>query len=159
MNTKQTIAICLVIALGLVVWGNAGDLNPPGAPAPTMHTLDDIYDMCQSGVSSQPAWASWAGSIAIGTDQQIAAGAGVIHGIWLKQEGSQTVFEGGVRVYDGPPDGGASPIGWFSTVQQTGLVANQFYQLDAIFQNGLYVRGEHGPPYVTVLYQLDTQER
>ena len=45
-NRKRVtgIAVCLLTAVGAICLVQAGDLEPPGAPAPTMVTLQEIYN-------------------------------------------------------------------------------------------------------------------
>jgi len=43
---KKHVSFCVLalLAIGIALWGIAGDLNPPPGPiSPTMHTLDEIY--------------------------------------------------------------------------------------------------------------------
>jgi hypothetical protein len=46
-KAKQIGGVLLVLMLvcGFSVWVSAGDLEPYGAPAPTMHSLEDIYNL------------------------------------------------------------------------------------------------------------------
>jgi hypothetical protein len=49
MKKSITTAICLVGLVGLYWFAQAGDLEPPGPPAETMVTLQEIYDACTAG--------------------------------------------------------------------------------------------------------------
>ena len=44
MKKMAVVAVCLLTLVGLSVVVEAGDLDPPGTPAPTMVTLQQIYD-------------------------------------------------------------------------------------------------------------------
>jgi sulfatase modifying factor 1 len=43
MITKQWMRMAIAVGLSWATGVRAGDLNPPGAPGPTMHTLEEIY--------------------------------------------------------------------------------------------------------------------
>ena len=42
MKKSTAVVACLLVAAGLYWFTEAGDLEPPGPPAPTMRTLDEI---------------------------------------------------------------------------------------------------------------------
>jgi len=44
MKSTTTVLFLLLIGLAIIGMSQAGDLEPPGAPAPTMVTLQEIYD-------------------------------------------------------------------------------------------------------------------
>jgi len=50
------IAIVLCGLLGFSLLAIAGDLDPPGPPAPTMKTLDDIYKTASSGIAEREGY-------------------------------------------------------------------------------------------------------
>jgi hypothetical protein len=50
------IAIVLCGLLSFSLLAIAGELNPPGPPAPTMKTLDDIYKIASSGITEREGY-------------------------------------------------------------------------------------------------------
>lgn len=73
---KQTrfrfaLPVVLAVSIGIVVWANAGTITPPAGPvAPTMHTLDELFNVT-SAISSA------AGSPSAATapsDSEVSAG-------------------------------------------------------------------------------------
>jgi len=49
-------AIVLGGLLGFSLFAIAGELNPPAPPAPTMKTLDDIYNIASSGIAEREGY-------------------------------------------------------------------------------------------------------
>ncbi len=50
------IAIVLCGLLGFSLFAIAGELNPTAPPAPTMKTLDDIYNIASSGITEREGY-------------------------------------------------------------------------------------------------------
>jgi parallel beta-helix repeat protein len=62
MNKPTAIAVCLLGAAGLFWFAQAGDLEPPGPPAPTMKTLDEVEPRTPIRASDLPLTITQPGS-------------------------------------------------------------------------------------------------
>ena len=60
MRTSNLIICIMAIVLGgllgFSLFAIAGELNPPAPPAPTMKTLDDIYNVASSGIAEREGY-------------------------------------------------------------------------------------------------------
>lgn len=60
MRTSNLIICIMAIVLGgllgFSLFAIAGELNPPAPPAPTMKTLDDIYNIASSGIAEREGY-------------------------------------------------------------------------------------------------------
>ena len=155
---KQTLCVTLPISAAVIIaaalFANAGDLNPPEGPIePTMHTLDEIYELAAASQPCPPCtWESWSGPVIQGGNTQGVPGAGLLHGVWLVPP-SSTGFTR-VVLWDGDPDNGGVQIAIAHITMQEGALGNQFVQLDVAFENGLFLAPSGaGTPLVTILYR------
>jgi hypothetical protein len=152
INTSTLLISASIITAGsLMSFG--GDLDPTLPPAPTMHTLDEIYDtLLAASTSTPPTWeVAYVPSLS-GSFQLAVPGAGVVHGCWLTE-------------LSGPGAGsfflsdGSDPAGEFCKftkawhAQGSGAVAttfkSEFFELNVPFTDGLYARGGG---VLTILY-------
>ena len=156
---KQTLCVTLPISAAVIVaaalFAKAGDLNPPpGDIQPTMHTLAEIYDLVQqSSPCSGCTWQYWSKVFGTSEDVQAISGSGLLHGLWLR--GSAENLFGHVEVFNGPP-ADQDLIGDFFSWSPTSDIhlANEFFELNVEFDNGLYVRtSSQGSGYVTLLHR------
>lgn len=62
ISLSKGLIIGIFIVIGMTLTGltiylvQAGSLTPPGPPAPTMHTLDEIYNAVVAGGGSPAGW-------------------------------------------------------------------------------------------------------
>ena len=60
MRTSNLIICIMAVVLGgllgFSLFAIAGELNPPAPPAPTMKTLDDIYNIASSGIAEREGY-------------------------------------------------------------------------------------------------------
>ena len=149
---KQTLCVTLPISAAVIIaaalFANAGDLDPPEGPIePTMHTLQEIYDLVQqSSPCGGCTWEYAYVSLPLGQGYvEAVPGSGVLHGIWLRVPGS-------IAVRDGFPVGNI--IADFFYTSGSGSLS-QFFELNVAFENGVYIAvPETGPAAnVTVLYR------
>ncbi len=60
MRTSNLIICIMAVVLGgllgFSLFAVAGELNPPAPPAPTMKTLDDIYNIASSGIAEREGY-------------------------------------------------------------------------------------------------------
>ena len=158
---KQTLCVTLPISAAVIIaaalFAKAGDLDPdPGPIQPTMRTLQEIYDLVQQ--SSPCGGCTWEykhlSSVAP-LEVLAIEGSGVLHGMWLKGATASS-FQGTLEISDGPFNGGIS-IGEFGsrevTGNTTGQLSNKFFELNVVFEQGLYTRSTSQSPEVTFLYR------
>jgi hypothetical protein len=154
MSSQNRGFVGMAIVLGVLtvmVFVNAGALNPPSGPVqPTMRTLDEVYDAASQRCPLCPWSYKYLESSA---QTEAVPGAGILHGIWLygfSQNNSSVVVSNG-------PSSDNDVIGKFdayTTIAGTGwslFMPPQFISLDVPFQNGLYVSAPNTK--VTLLYR------
>jgi len=57
VNTNLVVALLLLVGLlGYALLAKAGNLEPSSPPAPTMKTLDDIYNVASSGIAEREGY-------------------------------------------------------------------------------------------------------
>jgi len=83
---KKTAALSLLAVAGITgFWiAQAGNLEPLGSPAPTMHTLDEIYNLLLIQGNSVPRYQSWVkdgGWPTVAVLETIHIGSGVVHSL------------------------------------------------------------------------------
>lgn len=152
-----TLAICGAVVIGGAWLATAGDLNPPAGPvAPTMRTLDEIYDLvAASGGPAECPPCVWEASFFPDVDPNIwrlvVPGSGVIHAV------IPTRCSSGLWVADGDPDAGGVVIGVFfeGASSGTSMYASYYCPLDVRFENGLYLKKNAGGSQGTVLFRSD----
>ena len=165
MDRNGVLVTGMVCVTALLVGGtlsktDAGDLNPPPGPvAPTMLTLSDLAAaLTNCGCEGIP-WAADDTVVSAGSEpgDLVASGSGVVHGFWMKQQGEGGGIETQISLYNGPavPGDPSNRIGIFRVSQNA--PANQFFELNVGFQNGLYARRGAGyqDANITVLYRAD----
>ena len=153
---KQTLCVTLPMSAAVIIaaalFANAGDLNPPpGDIGPTMHTLDEIYELAATQQPCPPCtWEYWSGNVK-GPTTQAVLGAGLLHGVWM------VPFAGAfteATLWDGDPAEGGVQIAVVRIVfQDATALGTQFVQLDVAFENGLFLVSSGQPPLVTILYR------
>jgi hypothetical protein len=144
----STVLVCasIVAAGSLISFG--GDLDPTLPPAPTMHTLEDIYSATLAASAHEPTWEyKFVSSLDNNTFQLATSGAGFLHGVWLTRAGS---IDAEVHLSDGGDSSGQ--IGSFARASAAGTdYASRFFELNVPFTNGLYTKGAGA---VTILYSM-----
>lgn len=157
---KQTLCVTLPISAAVIIaaalFANAGDLDPAKGPVePTMHDLQEIYDLVQQ--SSPCGGCTWEYKHipSVGGEVLAIAESGVLHGMWLKNP-TANGFQGTLEISDGPFNGGIT-IGEFGSRavagDTTGQLSNKFFELNVVFEQGLYTRSTSQSPEVTFLYR------
>lgn len=121
----------LFIGIG---WASAGTLDPPEGPVqPTMHTLDEIFNLLASQSGNVPEYQSWVkdGGWSSTATETIDIGPGVIHSlIWSNAFVAFYRFE----IYDG-----ATLIGIFEHNSQYGR-QNAVFPLDIRYDTSLEIK-------------------
>ncbi len=153
---KQTLCVTLPISAAVIIaaalFANAGDLNPPpGDIGPTMHTLDEIYELAAAEQPCPPCtWEYWYGPVQ-GTTQAIL-GEALLHGVWISPANGDGFTE--AQLWDGhPDDGGVRVAAVVIVTQASGSIGSQFVQLDVHVENGLFLTPSGQTPTLTVLYR------
>ena len=151
---QESLPISAAVIIAAALFANAGDLDPPKGPIePTMHDLQEIYDLVQQ--SSPCGGCTWEYKHFdnLPGEQFLAIpGAGVLHGIWIKNT-LNSGFDGVVVVVDGPP-GSGTIIGEFGSKEiAAGQFRTQFFELNVVFEQGLYIGRQEYNPDITILYR------
>jgi hypothetical protein len=59
-DAKVIVGLVMVLALiGIAFWAYAGDLEPSAPPAPTMKTLDEIYQAASAGIQQREGFCEY----------------------------------------------------------------------------------------------------
>lgn len=125
----------------------AGPLDPPQGPvAPSMRTLDEIYDRIALGGGGMQVWtASIASTNSVGTGGVLVSGPGVLHAVYVPYLSSLCVFYDWADPKTPPPES-ARITTFFNTPNSP-----KTYEFDVRFTNGLYVTNP-GDPGLTVMW-------
>ncbi len=76
-NAKVMVGLVMFLALaGITLWAFAGDLEPSAPPAPTMKTLDQIYQAASAGILEREGFCRKFDISASGTSDIITVPAG-----------------------------------------------------------------------------------
>lgn len=147
-TAKPYVLVSLAVIACTYVISRAGPLDPPaGKVAPTMRTLEEIYDRIgPGGGGSTQVWnASLASSGSVGTGGVLVNGPGVLHAVYVPYLSSLCVFYDWADPNNPPPES-ARLATFFNTPNSP-----KTYEFDVRFTNGLYVTNP-GDPGLTVMW-------
>ena len=152
---KQTLCVTLPISAAVIIaaalFANAGDLNPPEGPiGPTMHTLDEIYELAAAQQPCPPCtWEYWSNHIPPKQEVLAIEGSGILHGLWIIPDGRVVIFDGATN---GPRIGEFRAFTTQAGSQYGYIEKNEFFELNVAFDDGILLTTLSSEAKITLLY-------
>lgn len=151
MKKVILILILTVCIIPLGMYGvYAGDLDPNAPPAPTMHTLNEIYDLVASSFSLPRYQSSSFDLLGYNDSKNIHEGSGTIHSIIVSTfwpHGSDCSAQ--IELKDGD-----NKIAYFNICPHNGGETTRMFTLDAAYESNLNIKHYTGDCMlkITVIY-------
>ncbi len=145
----KVFAMSLLCVLGVgIVWVSAGNIDPPVGPIqPTMHSLDEIYDLLSSSSCSPCVWESEYHRFESAESVQLVAGAGIVHGVLMSRDG----LSAEIKVSDGQA---TDPLAFMQV--DADATSTLFIPMDVRYENGLWAESNMANAVLIVYYRSDS---